>query len=426
MGAPLADHPADARQPGVGAHAHFPAFDGLRAIAATSVALYHTAFLAGYTIRGGWAQLLTHGDVGVTIFFLISGFLLYRPFVSAHLGGKAPMPTGSFLWRRFLRIYPAYWFAFFGILLTVGFHDPFPSSDLRSWVTYLGLLQIYDAGRVTGGVTQTWTLGTEVSFYLFLPLYAALIRAVARGLRRPPARVEAIGIGLLIATSFAWRAAWILVERHGVAPSTASAFPSTPGGVAVLAQMFWLPAFLDLFAIGMALALASASSARPGGVGPILGALRGFVASHPIGIWVLAACCYWVTCFHMGLGLAFHVGFRKVLGQTCYAIVALFVVLPAVFPRDGGAIDRLLRARPVAFLGLVSYGMYLWHQACIPRAFALLRVPQFRGKLVRVFALALPLTFSAAAASYYLVERPAMRLKDLVRPAPGGGAPPPR
>ena len=325
------------------------------------------------------------------------------------------MPTGPFLWRRFLRIYPAYWFAFFGILLTVGFHDPFPASDVRSWVTYLGLLQIYDPGRVIGGVTQTWTLGTEVSFYLFLPLYTAAIRAVARCLRRSPVRVEAIGIGLLVAASFAWRAAWIVGERHGVAPSVAPAVPLTPGSVAVLAQLFWLPAYLDLFGIGMALALASVSSARPDGMGRTAGLVRGFIVRHPITIWVLAACCYWVTCFHMGLGLAFHVGFRRMLGQTCYAIVALFVVLPAVFPREGGVIDRLLRARPVAFLGLVSYGMYLWHQACIPRAFAWLGVPQFRGKLVRVYALALPLTVSAAAASYYLVERPAMRLKDTAR-----------
>jgi len=377
--------------------------------------LYHTAFSAGYFDVAGWPQLYAHADVGVTVFFLISGFLLYRPFVSAHLGGEAPMRTAPFLWRRFLRIYPAYWFAFFGILLTVGFRDGTPAG-VRSWVTYLALLQIYDGARVGGAVSQTWTLAIEVSFYLFVPLYAHLVRRAAARMRRSPAVVEAVGVGLLIATSFAWRAAWVAVERRSGPPSLG------PLTVPVLAQFFWLPAFLDLFGLGMVLALVSAWSGRARahaipGAGWSTAALRAVDAAseHPEVLWTVAALCYWVTCFHMGLA-PFRRGFEHILEQTCYAAVALFLVVPAVLPpADGGRIDGFLRARPVAFVGLVSYAVYLWHQACIFEAFSLLGIPFFRGMVLRAFAVGFSLTLGVSAVSYYLVERPAMRLKHLAQ-----------
>jgi peptidoglycan/LPS O-acetylase OafA/YrhL len=336
--------------------------------------------------------------------------------VSAHLDGEASMRTAPFLWRRFLRIYPAYWFAFFGILVTVGFRDGTPSG-LRSWVTYLALLQTYDGARVGGALTQTWTLAIEVSFYLCLPLYARLVRVAAARTRRAPGTAEAIGVGLLIATSFAWRAAWVVVEHRSGPPTLG------PLTVPVLAQFFWLPAFLDLFALGMALAVVSAWSARA----RARGVARGWSAAvlravdtareHPGVLWGLAGLCYWVTCFHMGLEVPYRRGFRRMEEQTCYAVVAFFLVVPAVLPKaDGGRIDGFLRARPVAFVGLVSYAIYLWHQACIGQAFAWLGVPYFKGTVMYPFVVAFPLTVAVSAVSYYLVERPVMRLKDAVQP----------
>src|ERR1041385_2928445 len=91
----------------------FPLCDSLRAIAALAVLTTHAAFFSGAVI-GGQAALrpyLARLDVGVTIFFLISGFLLYRPFARAHLReGHAPR-TLAYGWRRVLRIVPAYWLA---------------------------------------------------------------------------------------------------------------------------------------------------------------------------------------------------------------------------------------------------------------------------------------------------------------------------
>src|SRR5215212_6043566 len=90
----------------------FPLFDSLRAIAALSVVAFHAAFFAGmFTSESPLRPYLVRMDVGVSVFFLISGFLLYRPFVRARLGGEGTPHVGGYAWRRFLRIVPAYWVA---------------------------------------------------------------------------------------------------------------------------------------------------------------------------------------------------------------------------------------------------------------------------------------------------------------------------
>src|SRR3954451_5306241 len=89
----------------------FPLVDSMRAIAALAVFGTHVAFFMGAydgSPIGPYAQRL---DVGVTGFFLISGFLLYRPFVLARQGGDALPAVGAYAWRRGLRIAPAYWVA---------------------------------------------------------------------------------------------------------------------------------------------------------------------------------------------------------------------------------------------------------------------------------------------------------------------------
>ena len=91
---------------------HFPALDGFRALAAIGVLLAHVALLSGLNVRKpGLGHYLARADVGVSIFFLLSGFLLYRPFVAARLAGRPSMGLGAYARRRALRILPAYWVA---------------------------------------------------------------------------------------------------------------------------------------------------------------------------------------------------------------------------------------------------------------------------------------------------------------------------
>src|SRR5918911_1023029 len=88
----------------------FPAFDGLRALAAGAVALTHSAFISGFNIRNNaWGPYFARLDIGVAVFFVISGFLLYRPFVLARFAVSDSPATLPYFQRRFLRIFPAFW-----------------------------------------------------------------------------------------------------------------------------------------------------------------------------------------------------------------------------------------------------------------------------------------------------------------------------
>jgi len=151
----------------------FGGLDAVRRTAALSLVLFHAI---GIYARGSAPDAWTHDwvarlDVGVPIFFLLSGFLLYRPFVRARAAGAEPS-LRAYAWRRFLRIFPGYWVALIVAVLALGLSGALAPR-------YLLLLQAYSKDTVAGGLPQAWTLCVEVAFYAFLPLWAAFVRRTA-------------------------------------------------------------------------------------------------------------------------------------------------------------------------------------------------------------------------------------------------------
>ncbi len=194
----------------------------------------------------------------MSIFFLISGFLLYRPFALSHLAGLPGPDRRRFWTRRLLRIVPAYWLAL--TVLAYGFHTVSMGPGWQGVVSHYLFLQIYFPSQSVYGIPQAWSLCTEMTFYLFLPLYAWL---AARGRRtaRRQLGVELWGVAMLVVVSFAFRY-WALhiplaVERHGhLVPVCAPNCATDPPLSTLLYS--WLPSYLDLFALGMLLAIISA------------------------------------------------------------------------------------------------------------------------------------------------------------------------
>ena len=298
--------------------------------------------------RGYLAGFFTHLDIGVAVFFLISGFLLYRPFVAAALEGRPGPSVRRFFRRRLLRIYPAYWLALVGIIVFFGL--PVPVRGALSYIEYFTLFQVYDNRRRARGITQAWTLSVELSFYAFLPLYAGAMRRAGRG-RGPDrqVRVEAAGLLVLYGVSIAFRA--LVFALHS-------------GRVHDLG-IYWLPANLDYFALGMGLAVASAwlATRRPSTAAR---SWSGRLSNR----WCAGSCrcCASSRCRS---GWTFRSvwrvdGKRAYARQFLYGACAFFLLLPAVFgPQDRGIVRRFLRWQPMVYLGLISYGIYLWHQAWI-------------------------------------------------------------
>jgi peptidoglycan/LPS O-acetylase OafA/YrhL len=369
---------------------HFPCFDGLRAIAAVTVVMVHTSFDSGFTLRSSAGIYTARLEIGVAVFFLISGFLLYRPFAASHIAGGAPPAVGRFWARRFLRILPAYWLAF--VVTSYVMKTNLVIPGWRSLLISLGLLQIYFPSHALTGITQAWSLCTEISFYLFLPLYAMAIAARRRSDYNQLVR-EVAAVGALYVTG--------LVVRFELLEHPHSQWTG--------AMRSWLPSYFDLFALGMLLAVASSWLAHRKAEPAWLW--------HPAMPWVswgLAALAFWLVS-HVGISrLPLH-GFRPDQGmaqEILYGLFAFFLLAPAVFgPQHRGAIRRALSWKPVALLGVVSYGLYLWHQSW---ATLFLRWTglQFHVAWWKMFLVVLALGTATATLSYALFERPILNLKD--------------
>jgi peptidoglycan/LPS O-acetylase OafA/YrhL len=374
--------------------ARFPHVDSLRAIAAIAVLGTHAAIFAGADYPGStvghYAQRL---EVGVAIFFVISGFLLYRPFAAARAAGE-PLPrTGAYAWRRSLRIVPGYWLALTVSALVLGTAGVFAVGGLQ----FYAFGQTYTEAKISGGLTQAWTLCIEVVFYAFLPVWAWLLRRVGgRGLR-----AETVALLALAAASLAWKV--------GVLSGM------DPRQIEVTPLLISLPAYLDQFALGMGLAVLTVW--LEGREEPPA-AVR-LVDRFPIVPWAVALVAFWVVATRIGIGnrLFEPMTPAQYLGRhELYALIGIAMVVPAVIGTPGrGAVRRVLANPVLGWLGLVSYGIYLWHLT----VFSLLDRWGFRDAAPVHPYLAWPVagllgSAAVAAASWYAFEHPLLGLKRLV------------
>lgn len=388
MGAePTSGPPALAPPPG---NPRFPLFDGLRALAALSVLVYHVGFYSRANEgEAGLSPFLARLNVGVAVFFVISGFLLYRPLLHGRVAGR-PVRIRDYARRRVLRIVPAYWVALTVLAIVVGL----PGVFTGRWWVYYGFGQDYSIHTETLGIGPAWSLGAEAVFYVLLPFLSVGLERAGAARGRPVIwQLELAVIATLGAASVAWRA---YADAHaGIPPST---FASTFG---------W-------FALGMALALVS-----------VLAPGRPRAWRYSWAGWAVAALAYVALCRGLGLGGGFvffqHVSTGQDLAVYALSgVVAAGLALPAVFaPARTSPIRRLLGSRTMAWLGLISYGIYLYHQ---PIANALNGGVRSRGDSTVTFVWLLAATgaisIAAAALSYYVVERPALRFKDRRQPQP--------
>ncbi len=198
----------------------FVLVDSMRGLAALGVLVYHVSFTFGTPRSAVW-QLVSERSSGVpmtavVVFFLISGFVLYRPYVAARFDG-APMPSlRRYAVRRIARIVPAYWVALLIVAIWFGMHYVFTAHGL---LTYFGFLQLYGRpSTLNGGITPAWTLCVEVTFYAALPLIALLARRLGRG--RRALRSELLLCLVLMLISLAWQCAVFVTTSHTATESS--------------------------------------------------------------------------------------------------------------------------------------------------------------------------------------------------------------
>jgi peptidoglycan/LPS O-acetylase OafA/YrhL len=382
-----------------GSNPRFPLFDSLRAIAALSVFVFHLPLVARMSIDNPVRPYLLVLNVGIAVFFLISGFLLYRPFAQARYVEDRSPATVPYAARRALRIVPAYWVALVFVVLLVGKSGESVSADPiftpEGIVRYFGFLQVYDPDTLFGGVSAAWTLCVEVTFYAMLPLWALAMRRIPCRSRRDFLRSELLGLAGLSVIGLTWTA----VAAPDTATEAAAAFVSVNQ---IQPWLYVLPAYLAHFALGMALAVASVARAdwprQPRAVE--------LIDRKPWLPWIVAAIAFALIANIDKLVESWTLRFLGT--HVLQAVFAFGLLLPAVFGDPSrGWVRKLLANRVLLWIGLVSYGLYLWHVIVNVKLTdwgALDSLPA-----AGFVAAALCLTLLAAAASFYLVERRALR-----------------
>lgn len=352
------------------------ALDGIRGLAALGVLVLHVAGNTGVMYGDGmFAWMTTRLGVAVPIFFLLSGLLLYRPWAEAALGDRTPPRTGRYLLRRVLRVMPAYW------VVTALALWAWSSLDWAGWARWLLLLQNYgEQKRAPDGLYQMWTLPIEMAFYVILPLLAWALSRWAKG---SPVRLL-WGIAVLPLISLA-----ALVVAH------VSDNPE---------MALWLPQHLIYFAAGMAMAVLVAWR-KQGGV-PALSRVVDSIAPQ---LLVLAVLCFCVLATELAGPRTLELpslwqGFWRMVLETA---VAVLVVAPfALAHRPGSTRDRVLGNRVAAYLGRISYSVFLWHAAVITFYYKVTDSATFSGDFLLVLGFTLVITALVATASYHLIEHP--------------------
>ncbi|MFI7588356.1 acyltransferase family protein [Spongisporangium articulatum] len=364
-----AQDPAEAPARGEGRR---PALDGVRAVAVLAVAVYH--------FGGGDSSWLPGGFLGVDVFFVLSGYLI-TGLLLAEWSRTGSISLTGFWMRRVKRLAPALLLVLVVVAAWVWWTTPptdYPArrADILWTLGYLAnwhLAAVDNYFAAFGSVSplrHTWSLAVEEQFYLVWPLItlACLWAGRRLGGRRLGGRRVLVAVALVGALASAVEFAALF---DPVRPTVA--YYSTRGRVQ------------ELFA-GALLALAFAAFRRR--ARPALVSLVG-----PAGV----------------AGLV--VGFLTMPDTTAFyyrggaALVSLAAVglIGGVEAAPDGRLARMLSWGPAAWLGRVSYGVYLWHwpvTVAVPAAGS----DQVLRQVLRVL-----LTLGLASASFYLLERPVQR-----------------
>jgi peptidoglycan/LPS O-acetylase OafA/YrhL len=352
-------------------------FDGLRAIAVCLVFVQHNAHIT----------LFGPGQLGVWAFFALSGFLItgilarYRQQIEAG-AGNVTAALEHFLLRRTLRIFPIYYLllALLTAMVLAGFLPAAYKPSLPFHYAYLSNFWIGAWGDWPGPFSHLWSLAVEEQFYL---LFAPVL--------------------LLLPLRWHWLACTLLA-----ASGAAAMWAFKAGGTS---QVFFLTHPLTNMWV---LALGALAWQGVGGPDAPLHRLLQGRAGAAIALLALilgvASSCYRAPDAWTDLGPLRYAASALVLG-ACLATLVAWIAC-----RQDSLAVRLLEARPLAALGKISYGFYLYHLA-VP---LLLDSAWFHGALARLHlgppgpdlrvALIFVLTLALARLSFVLIEAPFMRL----------------
>ncbi len=341
------------------ARTHLPALDGLRACAVGLVIAYH-------------AGVPVYGDLGVTGFFVLSGFLITWLLIR-EFRDTGTISMRDFYIRRTLRIFPAY-YAFLVFTVVADAILWVPRSTLLTVAAFTYTTNYYFAFHPhAGSLALTWSLAVEEQFYLLWPALAR--RCLVAGL--PAMRAVLVAI---IAFVVAWRS-YLFLVRHVGTLYVYSAFDARADSLAIGCLMA-STCQTDAFA-----ALARRLTASP-----LLPVIPALVLSLP------RTGAFW-TAWHYAIGFTLEA-----------SMMAVIIIQMLMLSRH--RLWRWLESPVARYLGRISYPLYLWH------GYGLAIGDHVPAGTLAQRVLGVIAAIGLATGSYFIVERPMLRLRSRFIPGP--------
>ncbi len=344
---------------------HIPALDGLRGVAVAGVLVYHGGHLQG-------------GYLGVDLFFVLSGYLI-TSLLLHEWGGSGRINLGNFWSRRARRLFPA----LLAVLVVVAAYawlvaTPTDLGQIRgdgfatlfyvaNWHSIFSGQSYFQASLAPSPLEHTWSLAIEEQFYLLWPL---VVYGLLKVRNRPNTilRASLFLAGLSVAT--------MVLLHHFTDVSANSLYLGTHTRVAAIA----IGAALGAWTVGR----------RDEGVS----ATRRTALEAAGWVAVLFLAWMWSTA-------TVEAGFVYSGGLALCGVAVVAVIAAATDPRPG-LLSRGLSFPPLRWLGLISYGLYLWHWPIY------LYLNEHRTGLSSWPLLALQafVAIDVAVLSYFVLERP--------------------
>jgi peptidoglycan/LPS O-acetylase OafA/YrhL len=347
------------------ARKRLPALDGLRAVAVFTVILAHSEL----------ASRVVPGDLGVSAFFVLSGFLITRLLLREY-ESTGTVSKKQFYIRRTLRIFPAYYaFLLLSYALDARAGQIWPAERVITAVTYtVNYFNAFNHHPSTS-IAHAWSLAVEEQFYLLWPV--VFIGLAARGRRAIVIGLSVMGLGAV-----AWRS-WLTLNAHVDVSYVYNAFDTR----------------FDNLAVGCLLAV-------------IVDYERGVRAAQ------ILATRAWLPLVTLGMllisRLALPDAYHYSIGFTIDALLVA-VLIVQLLQLYTSSLWSWIEWPAVRYLGTISYPMYLYH--AWGGSFGRLLPGHWQ---VGEFLAGVVATVGLASGSYYFIERPFLKLKK--RYASGGPA----
>lgn len=389
--------------------------DGVRALAFLLVFAFHLnhSGVWSYGNNPFIGAFLLVGNTGVTLFFVLSGFLLFLPYTQALLFEKDWPPPKIYYIRRILRIFPAYFFSLFILVMFTKpyFIQPHNWGQLIPFLTFT--MGFYNSSGLING--PYWTLAVEFQYYMILPLIALGILGLTR-LVRPEKRLWVI-VGSLFAIII-----WGLLTAYYGAyfashPDQTFLIPRPLLNVVLFVVYGDRSKFLEDFAVGMLIAVCYLSITNSPRKDLYLLRMRRLLTGLLIlciALFVYAAMPNYTWPFVPSVFQAF-----PWMNEFAFALCYGYLIAIVLFNRPDGWLVRMFSWTLLRWIGLISFSLYIWHRPLIQIFVANLGPGLKRLHPILTVSLIWTITFTVSVVFcfvlFVLIEKPGMRLSEKLR-----------